>query len=441
MIQYMHYFEYIYLYGSDALKAIRTKLLQATKTHYIIALVGLIMLPTINGFFVADMFVPALPEITAFLAVDDTVVKLSITLYLVALTISQLFFGPLADRFGRRPMMLWGLIISAFGALLCILAQTIEVFLLGRLIQGVGMGAPMSLGRTIFSDIFSGQRFAQVAAYFSIIFALSPAIAPLFGSYMTHWFGWHSVFVFIFFYGIFTIMMITAFLPETSLKLRPEATRIKVIWQNYLTLMVHKEFMVYTLSTGVAIAGIIVYYTISPFLFRDVMGLNAVQYGWLTVVIAAAMVLGRGLNAILLRYFNIPSLVFLGNIMMTMSGLSMLISGMFGWMNTTVVVVPMAVFVLGGGFIFSNAMAAALDPFRGMMGGFAGALYGCLQIFSAVIASYVAAHVSSANQISMAVLLTILGLLGSVCFYYVVLRPKNVLSLTQRKDESAVLET
>ncbi len=386
------------------------------------ALLILIMLPTVNGFLVADMFVPALPEISQSFAVDSVHIKLSITLYLITLTLSQLFYGPLADRFGRRLMMISGLIISLFGALLCMFATSIEMFILGRLIQGIGMGAPMCLGRTIFSDIFSGKRFAQVAAYYSIIFALAPAVAPFLGGYMAHWFGWRSIFVFIFFYGVFASLMVIAFLPESSRSLHVDATRIKTVFKNYFNLICHREFMVYAISTGVAISGIIVYYTISPFLLRDILGLSTVEYGWLTLLITAAMLLGRGLNAFCLKYSSIAQLVQIGNGIMALSGLSMLLLGALGWINTFVIVAPMFLFVFGGGFVFSNAMAAALAPFRGKMGGVAGALYGSIQILSAFLASLVAAFLDSSNQVGMAALLFMLGLFAVVLFYYTIVR-------------------
>lgn len=397
---------------------IRYKHISQNKTN-VVWLMLLLIFTAINGIFVAETHVPALPDMVDIFAVSPSQTKFTITLYLIGLAFSQLVYGPLADRFGRRPVILIGIGISIVGSLICVFALSMPVLILGRVVQGIGLGAPISLCRTILSDLFTGRQLAKLGAYFSSAFSVAPAIAPLIGGYLYTWYGLQSIFVFVVIYGLLTFILIWYFLPETNLNLNSQATRWSVITNNYLYLLKDRIFLGYAISASMSLSGIIGYYTMSPFLLQDVLLLSPVEYAWVATMTVVAIILGRLLNVVLLKWMNIRQLVIIGNISMLLASTVLVGIGLLGYLNLIVVIVPVMFFLLGGGLVFSNAMAGALSPFRKIAGS-AGALYGFFVTFGAFIISFIAAHLHSQNQVAMGYLFLLLGVVGCAAIFAVV---------------------
>ena len=213
----------------------------------IISFVALIIFMAMVGPFCSDMYVPALPAIARSLQAAEDMVQLSISSTILGLSIAQLLFGTLSDRYGRRSMIILGFAISIIGTTICIFATDIWILIAGRFVQGMGLGSVLGLSRTLIRDLFTGKRLAQVGSYFGMAFALSPAIAPVFGAYLQAWFGWRAIFVFLLFYTLIALSLVLLFLPETNRFIDPTATRLKTIVKNYKRLLTHGSFIGYTI--------------------------------------------------------------------------------------------------------------------------------------------------------------------------------------------------
>lgn len=402
----------------------KTKLLDKSNPKSITLLAGIIIFMATNAIFSSDMYVPSLPAISHYFQVSSQLVQWSITVYLFGLGVAQLIYGPLSDRFGRRNMILVGLFIGLVGCLVAFTATHISMLLAGRLLQGIGMAAPLGLARSIFTDLFTGKRLAKFTSYFSLVLGLAPAIAPLFGGYLQHYFGWRSIFAFLMIYGALAMLVCFFLMPETNKHLNRHALKLKTVFTNYRNIASNKVFLANVLSSSMAISGIIVYYTISPFLLQSVLGVSPVTYGWLAVVITTSMLVGRFLNVPLLKHFSMHALVLLGNIIMLSGGLLMLLFASLGIVSVPVIIIPMMLYILGSGLIFSNAAAAALSIFR-HIGGSAAAMYGFIQVAGMFTTSALAANVSHNSQFMMAALLSVMAMISSQFFYWnVIYQPK-----------------
>lgn len=388
-----------------------------SKQHSPIFILALAMLITSIAPFASDSYLPSLPAMTKSLATSHHFIQLTITLYLLGYSLSQLIYGPFSDRFGRRHVILVGLGIASIGSLFCALAPTIGWLLFARLVQGAGLGVSNSLFRAVMRDVFSGTEMAKMSSYVGMVFAVAPAIAPVIGGYIQASFDWRANFIFLVILVLCVFAVVWCLLPETNKQLNPHATKFAIIIKNYRTLLTSKMFLGNVACSSLAYSGIIAYCAISPFLFENILGLTPVQYGWLATVITVGLIFGQLLNALFVTTMGLKKMIVLGITLMTINGIAMYVIGYFGVLNVWVVILPTCLFLASSTFVFSSAMAGAFMPFADMAGS-AGAMYGCLQILGSVLTSLLIASMTFKNQQLLATIFICLGSLSAIIYYF-----------------------
>lgn len=373
-----------------------------------------VLLLMIIASFATDIYLPSFPSIQASFHTLKHWVQLSLSLYLLGSAFSQLFYGPLSDQIGRKKTAQYGLTFSLIGTLLCLFSPNIVFLIIGRIFQGMGLGAGSALGRAIMRDSYSGDALARFGAFIAIGSAIFTAIAPTIGGYVQHYMGWRINFLLILIFTILGLLLICFRLPETNPSLNPIATKPKVILQTYFHLLKSPIFMGYSLCSSLAFGGLAAYFTSSPFLFQRILRLSPVQYGWLAIVIGAGFGLGGVLNAILIKAFGRHRILVVGIAIVLSSGILMLALGLNGYLNTLVIILPMGLFTFGAAMMFSNSFAGAFQPF-GHIAGSAGALYGCIQLLGGSATSTLIATLNEINQIPLALVLISISLCGYIC--------------------------
>jgi DHA1 family 2-module integral membrane pump EmrD-like MFS transporter len=361
-------------------------------------------LPQIN----ADMYVPSLPYMAKELHSDNSLIQLTLSIYLFGFSLSHLIYGPISDRIGRRKPLLFGIGLGAIGSLICLCAFSVNFLLFGRLIQGVGLGACNSVGRSISRDLLTGAHIARLSSHVGMITTFIIAASPTLGGYIQHYFDWRANFLALFLLTAFAWILIFKKLPETNFKLNPSATQFKVAIKNYWFLLTNKTFVGYSLTCGLAYAGILAYITAAPFLFQSVLGLTAIEYGWLSFIIALSIFITSFINGRYVVSQGIQKMILFGMIIMLLGSISMLVLALEGIITFYSIMIPVAIFCMGGGLTFSNAFAGAIHPFPHMAGS-AGAMYGCIQILCGSIASAIISASHDTNQIPLSVVLTCLS--------------------------------
>lgn len=343
---------------------------------------ALVLMFSSLGHVTADMYTPSMPKMAGALNTSIASVQMTLAIYMFSFSLSHLFYGPLSDRIGRRLPMLAGIALTVIGGLLCLFASSISVLLLGRFIQGAGVGACSSVGRTMLRDILSGSQLAKLGSYMSMVMVFVTAAAPTLGGYIQHYFDWRINFLVLFIYSAFVLVFAIKVLPETNFELNPHATKIKMMFTNYLFILKNKTFIGYSLCACSAYAGVIAYLTTAPFLLQNEVGLTPVEFGWMAFIIAASVFTSAFINTRLVVTKGIQTMILTGNILMITSGTILLIFGMAGILTTLSFMLPVALFAMGAGFTFSNAFAGAFQPFPKMAGS-VGALYGFSQTLAA----------------------------------------------------------
>ena len=330
-----------------------------------------------------DMFLPSLPTMADEFAASESTLQLAVTLFIISFAGSQLVYGPASDRIGRRPALLAGLTLFVAGSLLALSAQSVEVLLAGRVVQGLGGGAGPAIAQAIVLDVYGRQRAARVLSYMAIALPLAPAIAPIFGGFLHEAFGWHSVFVTLAAIGVFLALAYGLGIPETRPRREPGTSGLGGLLRDYRTIFSSRTYLAYAAVMGLMFGGQLVFISSSSFVLQEEFGLSAQWFGFSFGLVALGIMAGATLSSRLVVRLPSHRIVLLGTALAAAASALMLAwvvaaeaSGVWS------VLVPMFVTAVGLGLTRPAAMAGALVPFP-HIAGLASALLGFSQMLIA----------------------------------------------------------
>lgn len=332
-----------------------------------------------------DMYLPAFPAIASGLGAQSSEVERTLAAYLSGMACAQLIYGPLADRFGRKPPLYGALILYIIASAGCALATSVEVLTICRIFQAMGGAAGMVIPRAVVRDHYSTQEAARALSMLMLIMGIAPILAPVVGAQILAWVGWRGIFVTITLCGIALLWTLSKVMVET---LAPEK-QIKLSWGNifrtYGGLLLHWRFMAFALSGGLASATMFSYIVGSPRLFIEHFGVSPQTYGLLFGMNAASLIVGSQVCARLLKHHSPMKILpwALGG-MMT-AGLVALLFALTHLASLQSVMGCMLVFMFCYGFVGPNSAALALSD-QGHQLGSASALMGTISISCGALA-------------------------------------------------------
>ena len=334
-----------------------------------------------------DMTLPALPGIARTLQVSPTEAQLTVSAFLIAYAGAQLVYGPLSDRFGRRPVLASSMAIFVAASALCAFADSIDMLLLGRFCQGVGAAASMAIGRACIRDIY-GTRATGPMSWVMMIFGFGPILAPLLGGLIVGAGGWQGVFVLLLGIGAAVWLVIVLFLDETNTRLNPDATRPGPILRNFAMLGRHRLFLGYALVTIGLYGSLFAMLSALPFVLEKRLAASPEDIGYSF----AAVMIGNGIGAILSARLSTRLSGRLGAVALILSGATiMIVSAMAmsaliasGATGFAVYVGPLFGVTLGIGLSSPSLYAGVLAPFPAIAGSVS-ALIGIIQFISGAV--------------------------------------------------------
>ncbi len=324
-----------------------------------------------------DVYLPAMPTMMTALGTDIRHMHLTLSTYLTGFALFHLACGPLADRFGRKPILLGGTVLFVVACIGCSLSTTIEELLLFRFIQGVGACVGPTLARAVARDVFGPTRAARALSLIAMLMALAPAVAPTMGSILMLWLPWPSIFVFLAVYGAAMVVLIQVFLAE-SLPQRQSLHPLSIA-RNYGQLLRSPMFIIATFASGFVYAGLLAYLSSSSFVYIDMLGVPVEYFGFIFLSSVAGYMLGSGLSARLSRSYDSEQTVLVGAALAAAAVGTMWLGTHLLPRSVTVLVLPMMFYSTGMGLVLPNAMAVALRPFA-HIAGTASALLGFIQM-------------------------------------------------------------
>jgi len=233
---------------------------------------------TVSAMMSTHLYTPSMPHLSDYFQTTPAMVKLSLSLNALAFGCMQIVYGPLSDRFGRRPIMLLGMVGFSLASLICAAAQSISQLIVMRIGQGIFSAAEAVLVYAIIHDYFEDADMVRALAIYGMAIAVAPATAPIIGGYIHIWLGWRANFILIAICGALTTLLIWRVLPETSTPRGPEI-KLGQICRDYGNLLQNRHFMNYALMTGSGSGFIMAMVTSGPFILISYLSVPVQYYG------------------------------------------------------------------------------------------------------------------------------------------------------------------
>lgn len=237
----------------------------------------LLIFSAVSAAIEIELSLPSFPDIARAFGVSEDIIEGTISLNFLGFCIAALFYGPLSDRFGRRPILLCGTVLFLIGSVCCSLAPTIEMILLSRFIQGLGAAGSFVVVFTMMSDAYKDNEATHWIGLLNAILTATMALAPILGGYLNVYFGWSSCYNFVAFLTSIQLLLLYMYLPET----RPgQSTQVKGALKDYVQLLSSFRFIQSSFVPTLLAGGYMAFVSVIPFLYRDQLEMSLSQFSW-----------------------------------------------------------------------------------------------------------------------------------------------------------------
>lgn len=362
-----------------------------------------------------DMYLPAFPAIAKNLHSTISEVTLSLSSFFIGISAGQLLYGPLLERFGRKPPLYAGLCLFFLASVGCAFSQSVHGLIIFRLFQAIGGCVGMVAARAMVRDLFDTKDNAKVFSMLMLVVSVSPIIAPTLGGYITTALGWRYVFAML----ILIVLLILAgtyfFLPESKKPDPNFSLKPAPILRNFSAVLKHPHFITYALTGAISYAGLYAYVGGAPYVFMELFKVSEAHFGWIFAFIAAGLISASQVNNIALKHFSSQQIIKVAASCQSIIGILFVCFTIFGWLNLFIAIFFAFLFLACQGFIFPNATALALAPL-GNNAGNASGLIGAIQMTVGASASAIISVLQNHTALPMAVVMTFCAVAAFTAF-------------------------
>ncbi|MHC8304045.1 multidrug effflux MFS transporter [Pseudomonas sp. PB3P13] len=356
-----------------------------------------------------DFYLPAFPTMALAFGTDEAHVQLTLAAYFLGLSIGQLLYGPVADRFGRRMPLLVGVGLFTAASLACAYAPNLDWLIAARFIQALGGCAGMVISRAIVSDKCDAVGSAKVFSQLMLVMGLAPILAPMLGGLLVNTTGWQSIFLALTGFSALAALAVALGLPESMPANAPRQPLSGALRQ-YGRLLSDPIYLGHALTGGIAIAGMFAYITGSPYVFIKLYGVPAEHFGWLFGINAAGFILVAQINARMLAKRG-PAFLLVRAVWVYLgAALTLLAVSSLHTEQLWPLLVPLFICMASLGCILPNASACAMNG-QGARAGSASALLGCLQFSVAAGAAWLVGFLYDGTAVPMAMVISLCAIL------------------------------
>lgn len=363
--------------------------------------------------FAIDMYLPAMPAIAKEFSVSAGNIQITLTAYMAGFALGQLLHGPLADSFGRRPVLLVGTLCFILASMLSALAPSIELLTWTRVCQGFSGAAAAVVIQAIVRDMFEKEEFARTMSFIILVMTLAPLIAPLLGGYMTVWFGWRSIFWLIALIGLLVSIAIIVKIPETLPREKRQPFRVRSILYNYRSIVTSANAMLLILTGALSFAGLFAFLTAGSFVYVDLHGVSVEHVGYLFGLNVISMMVMTVVNGRIVRLKGSQWMLSLGLSIQLVAGVLLLIGQLFDF-GLLGVVLPIMLYTSSISTVGSNSMAILLSDYPSIAGT-ASSLVGTLRFGLGGVAGAVIALLPATSSWPMVLVICSCSILSIAC--------------------------
>jgi DHA1 family bicyclomycin/chloramphenicol resistance-like MFS transporter len=362
-----------------------------------------------------DMYLPAFPAIAKNLHSTISEVTLSLSSFFIGISAGQLLYGPLLERFGRKPPLYAGLCLFFLASVGCAFSGSVNSLIVFRLFQAIGGCVGMVAARAMVRDLFDTKDNAKVFSMLMLVVSVSPIIAPTLGGYITAALGWRYVFAML----ILVVLLILAgtyfFLPESKKPDPSYSLKPAPILRNFAAVLKNPHFITYALTGAISYAGLYAYVGGAPYVFMELFKVSEAHFGWIFAFIAAGLISASQINNIALKHFSSQQIIKVAASCQSIIGVLFVCFTLFGWLNLFIAILFAFLFLACQGFIFPNATALALAPL-GNNAGNASGLIGAIQMTVGASASAIISVLQNHTALPMAAVMTFCAVAAFTAF-------------------------
>ncbi|HFT1960171.1 TPA: Bcr/CflA family multidrug efflux MFS transporter [Enterobacter ludwigii] len=314
-----------------------------------------------------DMYLPALPVISAQFGVPAGSAQMTLSTYILGFALGQLFYGPMADSFGRKPVILGGTLIFAGAAVACAQAQTIDQLIVMRFFHGLAAAAASVVINALMRDIYPKEEFSRMMSFVMLVTTIAPLVAPMAGGAVLVWFSWHVIFWILALAALLASAMIFFFIDETLPAERRQKFHIRTTMGNFASLFRHKRVLSYMLASGFSFAGMFSFLSAGPFVYIELNHVSPQHFGYYFALNIVFLFIMTIINSRFVRRVGALNMFRAGLWIQFVMAVWLVLSAFTG-VGFWALVVGVAAFVGCVSMVSSNAMAVILDEFPHMAG-------------------------------------------------------------------------
>ncbi|MFL5135599.1 MAG: multidrug effflux MFS transporter [Microvirga sp.] len=350
-----------------------------------LALTAVLALLTALGPLSTDMYLPSLPAIAAGLEATTGQTQLTLSAFLLGFAAGQFFYGPISDRIGRKPVLLFGLGLFTLASLICALSPNIETLIGARFLQALGASGPIVLGRAIVRDFYEGPRAGRELSRMGTIMGVVPAAAPILGGVIERFTGWRVTFGAMILFGLALAAVIVLRMPESIRRKSDVPISFLSIVRGFRLLLGHAGYRTYVGLSMLTYGGLFAFISGSSFVLQKIYHLDELSFAFSFTFVVAGFITGTTLAQTLVGRYGLDGTIRLGVMCLALGGVTMLALVLAGVPSSLSISAPMAIYGVGVGLTMPQSMASALMPFPDRAGAASSLLGICQMTFAALL--------------------------------------------------------
>lgn len=386
-------------------------------TFIFIATLGILsMLPPLG----VDMYIPSFLNIAEDLNINSEQVQHTLTFFAYGMAAGQLFWGPFGDSFGRKPIILLGVIIGAITAIILTGIQSIGSFTALRFIQGFFGAAPVVLSGALLRDLFSKDQLSRVMSTITLVFMIAPLVAPVIGGYIVKFFHWHMIFYVIGAMGFLAALLVFFIIPETHKQENRIPLRLNIIARNFMMLSKQKEVLGYMAAASFGFGGLFAFVTAGSIVYIGIYGIPVDEFGYFFMINIAIMTTASYLNGKFVLKLGAETMLRIGIAVQFISGIWLFLTALFDF-GFWSMAIGVAFFVGQNPLISSNATASILEKFP-TMAGTANSLMGSVRFGVGAVMGSLVASFKMETAAPMLYTMTACVVISALSYYFLTYR-------------------